>query len=327
MSDSAEEVNPDVAVERKMNNERARKRRLRLKAEKALKELEAANAGLIGLGVEVKPVKVEIREEEETVQVKETVEEIEIRPEVVQSRLEALGIEAKSKPQVEVEGKGDLSKSSDIQQAAWNEKLEKHSEARCQAHNGRGQQCRKFAIAGATVCRTHGGASRQIKQAARVRIENAADLMARELLSIATGAESETTRLNAVRDALDRSGLGAKTAVSVEVGTPAYLEVFDSIMHQRPQELRPLTQAASALPTAPAELDIVDAEFEPEAPLPPTQRHQDASAVSSRPIYRAKLSQPRTEELSGMGNNGLMSLEDAVGEAARVRPPGPRRRR
>src|ERR1700754_2980750 len=41
--------------------------------------------------------------------------------------------------------------------------------------------------------------------------------MARELLGLATGAESEAVKLNAIRDALDRGGLIAKAEVSVEL--------------------------------------------------------------------------------------------------------------
>jgi hypothetical protein len=48
----------------------------------------------------------------------------------------------------------------------------------------------------------HGGA--------RKRIELAADPMIKELLGIATNGRSEAVRLNAIRDALDRAGLGAK---------------------------------------------------------------------------------------------------------------------
>jgi hypothetical protein len=41
--------------------------------------------------------------------------------------------------------------------------------------------------------------------------------MARELLGMETGAESEAVKLNAIRDALDRAGLGAKAEVSLEI--------------------------------------------------------------------------------------------------------------
>ena len=47
----------------------------------------------------------------------------------------------------------------------------------------------------------------QVKAAARARLENAADRMARNLLGLATEAESETVKLGATNSALDRAGL------------------------------------------------------------------------------------------------------------------------
>ena len=64
----------------------------------------------------------------------------------------------------------------------------------------------------------HRGAQQfTVKRKAWERIELAMDRLARELLGIATSAESEAVKLNVIRDALDRGGLGAKTKVSVEV--------------------------------------------------------------------------------------------------------------
>lgn len=54
--------------------------------------------------------------------------------------------------------------------------------------------------------------------------------MAKQLLGIALGAESESVRLNAIRDALDRAGLKAPTEVVVSpADTKPYEEVFEGI--------------------------------------------------------------------------------------------------
>ncbi|WP_156661581.1 hypothetical protein, partial [Mycobacterium sp. 852002-51163_SCH5372311] len=101
---------------------------------------------------------------------------------------------------------------------------------RCVAHKKTGERCRNAAILGATVCRFHGGAAKHVKRAARARLENAADLMAKQLLGIALTADSEAVKLAAIRDALDRGGLKAPSEVVLSQGeTKPYETVFDSI--------------------------------------------------------------------------------------------------
>ena len=70
----------------------------------------------------------------------------------------------------------------------------------------------------------------------------AADRMAKELLGIATDTNvPEGVRLAAVKDALDRAGLAAKTAVEVEVSTKPFELVFDSLRegHEIPKRRHP----------------------------------------------------------------------------------------
>lgn len=108
----------------------------------------------------------------------------------------------------------DLSTPGPIEGAPWPE-WRGNNARRCIAHKKNGEQCRRHARCGATVCDFHGGKAPQVKAKARQRLDEAADRMARELLGIATSAESESVRLAAVKDALDRAGLGAKQALEL----------------------------------------------------------------------------------------------------------------
>lgn len=103
---------------------------------------------------------------------------------------------------------------------------------RCVATNSRGERCRKFAIYGATVCRTHGGATKRVKQAARIRVENAQNKLVGKLIEFAfDDNKPPDVQLRAIRDALDRGGLKppAEVVLSQAEARPAYETVFESI--------------------------------------------------------------------------------------------------
>jgi hypothetical protein len=100
----------------------------------------------------------------------------------------------------------------------------------CRAHKKTGEQCKNAAILGSTVCRYHGGAAEHVKRAARARIENATDLVAKELIAIALSGDSDATRVSAIKDLLDRGGLKAPSEVVLSPGNRAlYEDVFDDI--------------------------------------------------------------------------------------------------
>lgn len=89
---------------------------------------------------------------------------------------------------------------------------------RCTAKSSRtGEPCKKWAIQGGNVCDTHGGRAPQVKQAAMERIKDAAAEVAAELVRLAVYAESESVRVAAGKDILDRAGFGAKQKIESEV--------------------------------------------------------------------------------------------------------------
>lgn len=101
---------------------------------------------------------------------------------------------------------------------------------KCSARSSRtGKPCQKYPVAGATVCRTHGGSAPQVQKAARRRLEQAADVLVQRLLGFALdGNAPDQVALSAVLAALDRAGLSVKSTVGVEVSAKPWEQVMDS---------------------------------------------------------------------------------------------------
>lgn len=177
-------------------------------------------------------------------------------------------------------------------------------ERRCRAHKKNGEQCKNAAIKGATVCRYHGGAAPHVKRAARARLENAADLMAKQLLGIALTAEGEAVKLAAIRDALDRAGLKPPAEVVLSQGeTKPYEELFDDIASGSRAESR----RARGLPEMDDDFAGFGAE-EQDTPAPPAM---DAEIHSQPEPPR----EPRPRE-SGRERDAQPPARHITGEAA-----------
>jgi hypothetical protein len=134
-----------------------------------------------------------------------------------------------------------------------NQRIVKYSESwwaqrphmkRCVAHRRNGKQCKHAAMNGTSVCQTHGGRAPQVKMRAKQRLEEATEKNARFLLEMcADTLIPEGVRLAAIRDALDRGGLGVKSSMEIEVSAKPFERVFDRITSgASPQELPALTE-------------------------------------------------------------------------------------
>lgn len=89
---------------------------------------------------------------------------------------------------------------------------------KCKAHKKDGTPCGRWPVKGATVCPKHGGSAPQVRRKAQERLLAAADSLMAQLLKIATSAESESVRLAAIRDALDRAGFAPAQLVKLGIG-------------------------------------------------------------------------------------------------------------
>lgn len=100
---------------------------------------------------------------------------------------------------------------------------------RCTAHRKNGDRCRKWAIYGGTVCPTHGGRARQVREKAQRRLSEAADRMANRLLGI---AESDNVpayvAVQAINSALDRAGVVEQKQIDVTIGQKPFEQVIEA---------------------------------------------------------------------------------------------------
>lgn len=81
--------------------------------------------------------------------------------------------------------------------------------AQCKAHSSRnGKRCKRPAIAGGTVCATHGGSAPQVRKAAALRV---LELVNPALGNLAKDLKSQNAQIRqrATFDVLDRAGLKA----------------------------------------------------------------------------------------------------------------------
>lgn len=99
-------------------------------------------------------------------------------------------------------------------------------ENQCTAHSTRtGDRCRKPAMLGCNVCGTHGGRAPQVMAAARMRILAMVNPALHELMRLLQKAETDSVKLQAARDILDRAGLAAKQMH--EISGPGGKQLFD----------------------------------------------------------------------------------------------------
>ena len=107
--------------------------------------------------------------------------------------------------------------------------LEEHAERRCVATNARGERCRRFAIHGSTVCKSHGGSTRHIVNKARNRVEMASNKLMGKLVEFAfDDNKPPAVQLDAIKDSLNRAGLKPRETVEFGIAKP-FEEIYADI--------------------------------------------------------------------------------------------------
>ena len=111
---------------------------------------------------------------------------------------------------------------------------------------------------------------------------------------------ADATKLAAIKDALDRGGLTAKTTVEVEVGLKPYEDIMGDlagvarISREESRARRGLPPAPSVPAAEPDDMEVVDAELVPEEDTAPpacctgTTRDADRPATHTAARHRLR---------------------------------------
>jgi hypothetical protein len=115
----------------------------------------------------------------------------------------------------------------------------------------------------------HGGSAPQVIRAAQVRLLMASDRLMAQLLQIAENkAEPTPVRLVAIRDALDRAGLGAKQ--QIELNAEVTLETWE---HKAEAAVVDWGELRALMP--PANREVLDAELVEDIPHDATRHDSE----------------------------------------------------
>lgn len=107
----------------------------------------------------------------------------------------------------------------------------------CTAHTRDGTPCKNAPILGGTTCRMHGGAAPQVRAKANQRLLDGVPKMLTELRRIATDESvPPPTRLAAVRDWLDRAGIGESDKHELTINVPKWEQGIENLLVDFGQE-------------------------------------------------------------------------------------------
>jgi hypothetical protein len=222
--------------------------------------------------------------------------------------------------------------------AQYDSTLEKHAERRCTATNAKGERCRKIAIFGSNVCRSHGGATRQVVSSARMRVEMASNRLMGKLIEIAFDDDKPAAvQLEAIKDSLNRAGL--KPREQVEVGPiKQYEEIFDEISsgtRVESRRARGIEDDDDSMESIGAENPPVDSmnpvEYEDNSqstPMSEPLRHKARDSDSDRPVPTERDDNPRRRRqyppthITGEDAIRVANQANAQIGALRALPPG-----